>query len=137
MEEADYRAIVQSLGRTVSAADLDQDGRKRLIQTLARIKAMAAGKAHVRRRLIEDCIQYGGLQLTQIEYVRVLWDRLNGAGVLRDASERALNSFVRRQTGIDRVEWLLDPRECNRVIEALKQMLARAAKEKGGERDGT
>ena len=60
----------------------------------------------------------------QAGLVRHLWLELKNEGVLRDASERALRSYVRRITGCDRMEWL-NNRQMNTLIESLKSWLAR------------
>jgi len=60
----------------------------------------------------------------QSRMIRALWIELKKIGVLRDSTERALASFVKRMTGIDRLEWC-DPLDKNRVIEALKGWVER------------
>ncbi|MEK0082873.1 gp16 family protein [Benzoatithermus flavus] len=49
----------------------------------------------------------------------VLWAELGKAGVLRDRSDRALDRFVKRQTGVDAVQWLAS-NQAAQVVEALK-----------------
>jgi phage gp16-like protein len=56
---------------------------------------------------------------------RALWISLHQLGVVRDRSEKALESFARRQLKIDRLQWA-DPSQCFRLIEALKAMAGRA-----------
>lgn len=53
---------------------------------------------------------------------RAMWIVLHDIGSVKDASERALVAFARRQTGIDRMEWTRDERP---VVEALKAWLLR------------
>lgn len=60
----------------------------------------------------------------QARKVRALWLTLAGMGVLRDQSEEALATFVKRQTGVDALQWL-SPDQLNQVIEALKSWVAR------------
>ena len=43
---------------------------------------------------------------------------------------RRVNGFVKRITGVDRLEWLT-PGQCEKVIEALKAMVARQEAKKG------
>jgi phage gp16-like protein len=52
--------------------------------------------------------------------VRGLWLELHQAGVVKDPSERALNRWVKRMTGVDALRWLT-PAQMNSVIEALKK----------------
>ena len=63
----------------------------------------------------------------QHRLIRVLWIKLHQAGKVHDPSETALNAFVKRMSGIERVEWLYS-RKANVVIEALKAWLAREGK---------
>jgi hypothetical protein len=55
---------------------------------------------------------------------RALWIVLAGLGAVVDRSDRALDAFCRRQTGLDAWSWF-DQRACRGVIEALKAWIAR------------
>lgn len=57
--------------------------------------------------------------------VQALWIAGYNLGVIRDKSDKAMCVFVKRQTGIDHVNWLKDEADALRVIEALKGWLAR------------
>lgn len=48
-------------------------------------------------------------------------------GFIRDCSERAINVYVHRITGISRLDWL-NTRAASRVIETLKQWQTRERK---------
>ena len=56
----------------------------------------------------------------QSQMIRGLWIELHGMGVVRDSSERALNNYVKKMTGIAHYGWL-DTAKAGRVIEMLKQ----------------
>jgi phage gp16-like protein len=58
--------------------------------------------------------------------MRALWLAGYHLGVIRDPKESALAAFAKRQTGVPALQWLVD-RDAERVIEALKDMLAREA----------
>lgn len=60
--------------------------------------------------------------------IRAQWRYLGELGAVRDASERALAAYVKRQTGIERLQWT-DSAQASKIIEALKQWIIRA----GGE----
>lgn len=65
---------------------------------------------------------------TQIDLIRALWIEAFQAGVVRNRhedGEGGLNQFVNRLTKIQRVEWLRDPEQASKVVEALKAMLRR------------
>ncbi|QPC44606.1 regulatory protein GemA [Kaustia mangrovi] len=58
---------------------------------------------------------------------RALWISAWNLGLVRDRTDRALVSFVRRQTGIDHLNWVRDPMDARQAIEALKSWIAREA----------
>lgn len=49
------------------------------------------------------------------------------AGFIRDSSERAINAYVHRITGVGRLEWL-GTDQASRVIETLKKWQKRELK---------
>lgn len=67
----------------------------------------------------------GGEHRSHIGKVKALWWTLYWLGEVDDDSERAIASFVRRQTGIDGLRFL-DHRSANSVIEGLKAWAERA-----------
>lgn len=58
---------------------------------------------------------------------RALWISAWNLGLIRERTDRALVAFVTRQTGIDHLNWVQDPRDGARVIEAIKAWIAREA----------
>ena len=56
---------------------------------------------------------------------RALWISLHHLGVVRDASDRALEAFAKRQLSVERLQWA-DQSQGFRLIEALKAMGGRA-----------
>lgn len=56
---------------------------------------------------------------------RALWISLAQLGVVRDPSERGLESFAKRQLGVERLAWA-DQSQGYKLIEALKAMAERA-----------
>ena len=62
----------------------------------------------------------------QVDKIRALWRQMAKDGVVRNGTEEALNSYIKRMTGIENVNWLKKkPASANRVIEALKQWHSR------------
>lgn len=119
LSDAEYRAVLARVAGVDSAARLDERGRILVLAEFKRLgwtpRPNSAGKdgkpsakPHVRK-------------------VVALWGALERSGALRDASRRALDAFVRRQTGIASVAWLTAD-DANKVIEGLKAMAARAGK---------
>jgi len=60
-----------------------------------------------------------------------LWLELGNLGFLKDPSKPALWAFTKRQTGVDRPEWLRSSTEAGKLITALQQMVRRAREAKG------
>lgn len=56
--------------------------------------------------------------------IRSLWLELADAGAIKNSSEKAINSYVKRITGVEVMDWL-NTDQAMRVIESLKSWLAR------------
>lgn len=54
-----------------------------------------------------------------------LWQQLADAGLVRRRTMHALESWLRAQTGVDKIQWLTSAQE-HTVIESLKLWLSRA-----------
>lgn len=63
----------------------------------------------------------------QSKKIRSLWLEMSEAGFVRDSSERAINAYVHRITGVGRLEWL-GTDQASRVIETLKKWQKRELK---------
>ena len=59
--------------------------------------------------------------------LQALWIAAWNLGLVRDRSDKALTSFVKRQCGIAHMRWLRDQGDADKVIEALKSWMAREA----------
>lgn len=59
------------------------------------------------------------LRLPQLRKIRLLWMRLIEAGALRSIEDSALTTFVKKQVGVERLEWL-SVAQASQIIEALK-----------------
>jgi phage gp16-like protein len=118
LDDDTYRAILggydvkTSTKLTITKADL-------LIDDLTR-KAVAAGvwetrkpaaKARSTRKLADD---------DQSRMIRGIWIELHEMGAVRDSSETALASYVKRMTNVAALQWL-DVKQAQLVIEALKK----------------
>lgn len=118
LDDDTYRAILGGYGvktstkLTITKAD-------QLIDDLIR-KATAAGvwekrkpsaKAKATRTLADD---------DQSRMIRGIWIELHQLGAVRDPSEKALASYVKRMTNVAALQWL-DVKGAQLVIEALKK----------------
>lgn len=81
---------------------------------------MLSGGAQSDRERVAFVGPYAGI-------CRALWISGWYLGVVRDRTDGALIAFVRRQAGLDHLNWLRDPADASRVIEALKKWLVREA----------
>lgn len=59
--------------------------------------------------------------------VRALWISGWNLGVINDPSDKAMEAFIQRQTGIPKAQWLKAGSDGAKVIDALKEWLKRAA----------
>lgn len=74
-------------------------------------KRKPAAKAKATRKLADD---------DQSRMIRGLWIELHKMGAVRDSSEAALASYVKRMTKVAALQWL-DVKQAQLVIEALKK----------------
>jgi len=106
LDDGAYRALLERVtGKTTSA-----------LMGTAELRAVAdemrrLGFAHVLGRKMPDDPQQ--------RLIVTLWSELGRRGKVRSRTRQALDKFIKRQTGIDKLEWLT-PETSNQVIEALK-----------------
>jgi len=125
MDDDDYRAMLQNIAGVGSSADLSIHGRSKVLHHL---ESNLGWKPKPQARKARQKIT----ATTPVDRkIRALWLDLANAGAVRDRSEKALASYVKRQTGIDRLDWL-SSKQAERVIEALKQWVARIEQQEGG-----
>jgi hypothetical protein len=113
LDDEDWRDIMERVTGARSLKDLDAR------QLYALLDALHAGGASVANKV--------SAQLTgpYAAKLRALWISGWQLGVIRSRGDDALLAFVKRMTGVDHTRFLIDAREAAKVIEALKQMLAR------------
>ena len=127
LDDDTYRAILGGYG-VKSSTKLSITKADQLIDDLTK-KAMAAGVWEKRpskkasppsskegtggvvRKLADD---------DQSKMIRGLWIELHQLGAVRDSSEKALASYVKRMTNVAALQWL-DVKQAQLVIEALKK----------------
>lgn len=118
LDDDTYRDILRGYG-VKSSTKLTIVKADQLIDDLV-IKATAAGvwekrkpaaKAKTTRKLADD---------DQSKMIRGIWIELHEMGVVKDSSEKALASYVKRMTRIEDLRWL-DVKQAQLVIEALKK----------------
>lgn len=118
IDDGTYRDILSGYG-VKSSTKLTIIKADQLIDDLT-VKATAAGvwekrkpaaKAKATRKLADD---------DQSKMIRGIWIELHKMGAVRDSSEKALASYVKRMTRVDDLRWL-SVIQAQTVIEALKK----------------
>lgn len=110
MDDDDRKALQSRLIGKESLSDMTIGEMARLLDHLNRSHAAPAGhRPHIGK-------------------VRALWWSLYWLGVIEQKDDRAINTFVKRVTGVSALRFL-DHRTASKVIEALKAWLERAGVE--------
>ena len=109
LDDDTYRALLERLFGVTSAKDLSDRQMGRLLGEFRRLgwKPKAANP------------KTAPLRLPQLRKIRLLWYRLVEAGAVRSVEESSLLTFVKRQAGVERMEWL-SVAQAGQIIEALK-----------------
>lgn len=68
-----------------------------------------------------------GLQGPFAKKLQALWIAAHNLGIVRDRTDAAMLSFVKRQTGIEHTRFLLDADDAAKAIDALKAWMTREA----------
>lgn len=115
-----YRDILFAVARVRSSAELDFGGRKRW---LAHLRACQQQMGIAPR---------AGFKPTPwsppLRALWSLWQRLADAGLVHERGRDALQAWAKRQTGVDRLEWLTT-QQLDAVLASAKLWLARAGRE--------
>lgn len=112
LDDETYRAVLWTVARVQSSKDLDWTGRKKLLE---HFKAHGWKPAAPKKAKAIKPVSLG-----QEGLVMALWSELHTDGKVRDPSDAALGSWLKRNRLPERVEWL-NPAQLIRVIESLKR----------------
>jgi len=132
LDDAAYRAMLETIGGKRSAADLDAWGRRAVIEHLRRAgfapaaspgdtRAASEARAKAAARMLD--LAAAGAK-PQHAMIQSLWEQIVDLGVLDHPAFASVDRFAQKITGIAIVAWL-PPAEANKVIEALKSWLKR------------
>lgn len=116
MDDGTYRQLLANIQVGCSSSkDLSPAGRKKLLERLKiagwRPK-LAKKKGKITAKSPQD------------RKIRAIWLELAASGHVKNASEAALAAYVKRQTGIEQLQWL-STSQASQVIESLKQWVER------------
>lgn len=117
LDEDTYRAVLVRVTGKASTRDMSEPERNRVVEELRRQGFRPAPSKGVRK----------GLQGPFAGKLQALWIAAWNLGLVENRADAALVAFVRRQTGIEHMNWLRDPADAAKVIEALKGWMARDA----------
>ncbi|EED4922398.1 regulatory protein GemA [Salmonella enterica subsp. arizonae] len=107
-----YRQMLLSITGITSTSTMNPG---QLNKVLAAMKAKGfkvkpSRKARTTRPLVDH---------PQARKLRALWLEMYAQGIVRDSSEEALRRWVKRETGVDGLQWL-EPEMASSAIEKLK-----------------
>lgn len=119
LDEETYRAMLQLVAGVKSAADLDWQGRQKVLAHF-KAKGFKVKSKSPPRSVVASNAAYD----PQYAKIGALWSELHDSGVVRVNTEAALRIYIKRMTGMG------DYRFCNgaqvvTVIEGLKKWIAR------------
>jgi phage gp16-like protein len=116
LDDDTYRAVLWTVARVKSSKDLDWTGRKKLLE---HFKARGWKPAPPKRAKAAKPVAGG-----QEGLIRALWSDLHAAGKVRDPSDAALCSWLKRNKLPERMEWL-NSSQITQAIESLKKWMDR------------
>ncbi|MCO5083059.1 MAG: regulatory protein GemA [Rhizobiaceae bacterium] len=114
---------------------IDQDDARDLYERQTGKRSLREMSARQQQAIVDELRRLGfqkasrhGSKPLQGPFAKKLqaqWIALWNLGVVADRTDAALLAFVKRQTGIDHVNFLRDPAEARKVIDGLKGWMAR------------
>ena len=125
LDEEDYRALLESVTGARSAKGLSAAKLEAVITAMKGLGFKVKGGAKVNGRRSPP--SSAKVQAPEVRKVRAIWITMYNDGFVRDGSDDALGSYIKRMTasanggaGISRPEWLTSV-QAERVLEALKK----------------
>ena len=123
LDDRDYRAELGRFGAG-SSKDLSASAAIGFIDRLRTLAGDRQGPRETTSKRARGALELSG---PYAGICRALWISGWNLGVFEAREDTALVAFVRRQTGIDHLNWVRDPADARKVIEGLKGWLAREA----------
>jgi Protein of unknown function (DUF1018) len=134
--QASRKAIIGKIHIAKKQLGIDDDNYRAMIANLTEGETSCKDCSHKELGIIMDALVGLGFKPTkpktklspkaskiptQADKIRAMWIDLYQSGVVRNRGDDALQHFVKRLTGVDRVEWLNHP-QAVAVIAALTKM---------------
>ncbi|MCG5047326.1 regulatory protein GemA [Pectobacterium brasiliense] len=120
LDDDTYRQLLINVTGKTSTRDMTVPQLDTVLSAMKKrgFKIKAAKKANNTRQLDDS---------PQSRKIRSLWLEMADAGIIRDRSEAALARWVKRETGVDSLQWL-NSEQASVIIEKLKQWQRRVRK---------
>lgn len=118
LDEDTYRDKLRLITGKTSTKDMSEAERQEVLTVFRNEGFAPAGAAR----------REGGRQKLTGKFAKklqALWIAAYNLGIVRDRDDAALESFIKRQTGIERERWLRHSDDASKVIDALKGWIAR------------
>ncbi|WP_258593402.1 regulatory protein GemA [Mesorhizobium sp. AR07] len=112
---------------------LDDDAARDLYERVTGKRSLRQMNDREHQRIIEEQRRQGfkpaekGLQGPFAKKLQALWIAAWNLGIVRDRTDAAMLSFVKRQTSIEHTRFLLDADDAAKAIDALKAWMTREA----------
>ncbi|EAP9507704.1 regulatory protein GemA [Salmonella enterica] len=120
-----YRQMLLSITGKTSTSDMNPGQLNKVLTAMKAkgFKVQPASKARTTRALAD---------YPQAKKLRALWLEMYAQGIVRDSSEEALRRWVKRETGVDGLQWL-ESDKASMAIERLKKWQESRLKKLRGE----
>ncbi|HGA5503416.1 TPA: gp16 family protein [Salmonella enterica subsp. enterica serovar Potsdam] len=125
MDTDTYRQMLLSITGETSTSGMNPGQLNKVLTAMKSkgFKVRPAHKAKTQRPLVDT---------PQVKKLRALWLEMYAQGFVRDSAEAALQVWIKRETGVERLQWL-EPVQASHCIEKLKRWKARELKKLRGE----
>ncbi|MGB3834456.1 MAG: regulatory protein GemA [Mesorhizobium sp.] len=120
LDEDTYRALALRVTGESSAGAMSEAQRGKLLEEMRRLGFSRAAAAPLKPPSKRIQGPYG-------KKLQALWIAMWHLGLTRDRTDDALVAFVLKRVNVDHMLWLVDPVEGRKVVEALKDWIAREA----------
>lgn len=117
LDDAGYRTMLEAQTGKTSCSDMSMSQLEKIVEHL-RSRGFEASPTASAKKPVKRADD------PQSKLIRHLWLKLHGMGAVKDSSEAALAAFAKRQTNVERLEWM-NGYQAGLVIESLKKWVKR------------
>ena len=125
LDDDTYRSILQRFGRKESSSDLTVPELEQVLEHLKRsgFKVRSKGKP-AKPKAVKAKPSRPLAQDAESKKIRALWLFLHELGAVKNPSEEALATYVKRIAGVDALQWI-SGEQAERLIETMKKWAMR------------